>query len=78
MYYSNTVEISQKSLSAAKSRHSEVSKMVRQVYIAQKMPSVDIKMYFKKIRENTIFVKKMFKKICFPVFCFLREITIQL
>ena len=57
-YYSNTVEVSQKSLGSAKSRHSEVSKMVRQVYIAQKMPSVDMILYFETFCESTIFVKK--------------------
>ena len=70
-YYSNTVEVSQKSLGSAKSRHSEVSKMVRQVYIAQKMSSVAMFLYFKKICENTIFVKKRISKVqkkCFPVF----------
>ena len=69
-YYSNTVEVSQKSLGSAKSRHSEVSKMVRQVYIAQKMSSVAMFLYFKKNRENTIFVKEefqKFKKMFFPV-----------
>ena len=69
-YYSNTVEVSQKSLGSAKSRHSEVSKMVRQVYIAQKMSSVAMFLYFKKNRENTIFVKEEFqnfKKMFFPV-----------
>ena len=45
--------------------------MVRQVYIAQKMSSVAMFLYFKKNRENTIFVKEefqKFKKKCFPVF----------
>ena len=67
-YYSNTVEVSQKSLGSAKSRHSEVSKMVRQVYIAQKMPSVDMILYFETFCESTIFVKKkefqILKKCC--------------
>ena len=53
--------------------------MVRQVYIAQKMPSVDMILYFETFCESTIFVKKKriskFKKML-PRF--LREIIIQL
>ena len=49
--------------------------MVRQVYIAQKMCSVAMILYFKKIRENTIFVKKNLKKMFSR---FLREIAIPL
>ena len=44
--------------------------MVRQVYIAQKMSSVAMFLYFKKNPENTIFVKEefqKFKKMFFPV-----------
>ena len=58
MYYENSVKFCGKSLRSAKSRHPKVSKMVRQVYISQKMPSVDMILCFKKIRANTIFVKK--------------------
>ena len=58
MYYENSVKFCGKSLRSAKSRHPKVSKMVRQVYISQKMPSVDMILCFKKISANTIFVKK--------------------
>ena len=58
MYYENSVRFWGKSLSSAKSRHLKVSKMVRQVYISQKMPSVDMILCFEKICANTIFVKK--------------------
>ena len=58
MYYENSVKFCGKSLRSAKSRHPKVSKMVRQVYISQKMPSVDMILSFKKISANTIFVKK--------------------
>ena len=57
-YYANSVGFCGKLYRWAKSRHSEVSKMVRQVYIAQKMPSVDMILYFETFCESTIFVKK--------------------
>ena len=68
MYYENFVRFCGKSLRSAKSRHPKVSKMVRQVYISQKMPSVDMILCFKKISANTIFVKKRvsnFVSLCF-------------
>ena len=64
MYYENSVKFCGKSLRSANSRHPKVSKMVRQVYISQKMPSVDMILCFKKISANTIFVKKEFQISC--------------
>ena len=58
MYYKNSVRFCGKSLRSAKSRHPKVSKIVRQVYISQKMPSVDMILYFETFCESTIFVKK--------------------
>ena len=52
--------------------------MVRQVYIAQKMCSVAMILYFKKIRENTIFVKKKFKKNVFPFFTWNRNTIVKM
>ena len=68
MYYENSVKFCGKSLRSAKSRHPKVSKIVRQVYISQKMPSVDMILYFETFCESTIFVKKKkfqsLKKCC--------------
>ena len=68
MYYENSVKFCGKSLRSANSRHPKVSKMVRKVYISQKMPSVDMILYFETFCESTIFVKKKefqsLKKCC--------------
>ena len=53
MYYVNSFSFCEKSLKEVKSRHSELSKMVRQTHVVQKMhpgSMIEQKKFFSKIR----------------------------
>ena len=77
--YSNQVSFWEKPLKFPQSRHLQLSKMVRQVHIAQKMTPVGMIIYKKIIHENTNFVKKNSGKRKKRLFSpFLPEIAIQL
>ena len=52
-YYVNSFSFCEKSLKAVKSRHSELSKMVRQAHVVQKIhpgSMIEQKIFFAKIR----------------------------
>ena len=64
-YYIILVNFCGKSFKSAKSRHHDNSKLVRQVYIVQKIPPGSLIKHKKIVCENTIFVKKnIAKKDC--------------
>ena len=59
-YYVNSFSFCEKSLKAVKSRHSELSKMVRQAHVVQKIPPGSMIEQKNVFCKNTIFVKKIF------------------
>ena len=61
-YYVNSFSFSGKLLKAVKSRHSELSKMVRQAHVVQKIPPGSMIEQKNVFCKNTIFVKNYLHK----------------
>ena len=61
-YCVNSFSFCEKSLKSVKSRHSELSKMVRQAHAVQKIPPGSMIEQKNVFCKNTIFVKNYFHK----------------